>query len=427
MLVKPAYRKRCAEALDLALGQVAAYATWRRHDPGPGRPVMERYAAMPVLTKDDLRAYGPEGFLPPGRRIAEGIATREIELVSTSGTTSERVVNVWCQSWWDAAERASWRLNSHARLLALGPHREAILTSPRQTGFAREDGWLSMAERTRGRFLYLNERTDAGAWVPEHMDRMIAELTSFAPEVLEANPSFLARLCRHALARGTKVWQPGLVVLSYENPSPTQLRIIRRVFEAPVASSYGTTEAGYVFMQCEHGRMHQVTECCHVDVLPFAPVGLVRILATSFGNPWRALLRFDVGDLARVADRPCPCGNDEGLTLEGLEGRAVGITLASDGSIVTPAEIDRQVAEVAGVVDFRLRQAADGSFTLQFVVDPVDDGRDRGQAGELRERLQALYGPRCPIEVQEVAALAPELSGKYLRSATERPVVLPGG
>jgi len=427
------YTERVAAALDHALAEVPAYRGWRALDPGPARPVFERLALLPALTKADLRDHGPDGFLPPDRAIREGIASGAIELVHTSGTTSERVTNAWHQPWWDASERASWRLNAHAAAADLGSHREAILASPRSTGVACEDGYLPMAARTQGRFLYLTERSDAMAWTRAHMDRMLRELEEFAPSALEANPSFLARLARHVLATGARPRTPGLIVLTYENPSPAQLALIRRAFPAPVASSYGATEAGYVFMECEQGRMHQVSDCCHVDVLPFARrfggPRLGRLLVTTLDNPWRALVRFDIGDVARLAaparGRPagawCPCGRTGGHVLEGIEGRVSGITVDADGTPVTPAAVDRALAAVAGLVDHRLRQEGPGEVRIDYVLDAVA-GRCRDADRAVRAALRRLYGRSCVIEAREVPALHPEPSGKYLRAAPTFPV-----
>jgi phenylacetate-coenzyme A ligase PaaK-like adenylate-forming protein len=426
------YPERVAAALDHALADVPAYRGWRALDPGLDYTVFERLARFPALTKADLRDHGPDGFLPPSRAIDEGIAKGEIELVHTSGTTSERVTNAWHQPWWDASERASWRLNAHAASADLGAHREAILTSPRSTGVPCEDGYLPMEQRTRGRFLYLTERTDTGAWTPAHMDRMLRELDEFAPTALEANPSFLARLARHVLATGARPRPPGLIVLTFEHPSPVQRALIGRAFASPIVSSYGATEAGYVFMECERGCMHQVTDCCHVDFLPFArryggPL-LGRLLVSTLDNPWRALVRFDIGDVARLAaPRPgepagtrCPCGRTGGIVLEDMEGRASGITLDEDGGPVTQAAVDRAMAVVPGLVDHRLRQERPGSIQIAYVLDaaarPVR-GPVRGADRAVRAALRRLYGRSCAIEAREVSALQPEPSGKYLRTA----------
>jgi phenylacetate-coenzyme A ligase PaaK-like adenylate-forming protein len=317
------YGERCVRALETAIGSTRAYEAWRALDPGPSAGVFARLAALPALTKADLRAHGPEGFVPAGRDLDAALAAGEVELVKTSGSTGDRVVNAWHQPWWDASEAASWRLNARARAAAVGEHPEAILTSPWCTGMPCEDEYLAMRQRTLGRFLYLSERSDPSAWDEALMDRMVVELNEFKPVVIEANPSFLARLSRHIAKRGLRAHAPAIIILTYENPSILHHRQIRAAFDAPVASSYGSTETAYVFMECEAGRMHQVAESCHVDFLPFAPEhggpDIGRILVTTFDNPWRSLVRFDVGDVVRLdRRRPCPCGRDEGLTLASI-------------------------------------------------------------------------------------------------------------
>ena len=117
---KAHYPQRCGEALDEALYSTEAYDAWRALDPGCALPVFSRFAALPALSKRELRACGPQGFVPHGRGIAEGLAAREIELVATSGATGDQVTNVWYQPWWNASEAASWQLNAHARAVATG-------------------------------------------------------------------------------------------------------------------------------------------------------------------------------------------------------------------------------------------------------------------------------------------------------------------
>jgi hypothetical protein len=50
--------------------------------------------------------------------MARGLASGEIDLAVTSGTTGDQVVNLWYQPWWDATEAATWKLNAHARKVA---------------------------------------------------------------------------------------------------------------------------------------------------------------------------------------------------------------------------------------------------------------------------------------------------------------------
>lgn len=410
----PCYAQRCGRAVDEAVHSTRAYQAWRRHDHGSRAAVFPRLAHLSALTKHDLRAHGPQGFVPHGRDLAEGLAAGEIEIVATSGTTGDRVTNVWYQPWWNRAEAASWQLNSHARGAATGDHREAILTSPWCAGFPCEDGLLTLEQRTAGRFLYLCERSDPSAWPASLMDRMVREITRFRPTVLEANPSFLARLARHIVRNRLRVVSPPLIVLTYENPSILHRLQIRLAFTSPIASSYGSTEAGYVFMECQAGRMHQVTEACHVDFLPFAPEyggpRLGRILVTTFDNPWRSLVRFDTGDVVRLDDQgPCACGCTEGLTLASVEGRTVNLTLTPEGRAVTQGEVDRALSHVPGLVEYQVLQTGRSAYHLRTAADHEAKRVERGA----RDALQAVYGPRAVITAEAVEAIAPDPPGKY--------------
>ena len=118
----------------MALGQVAAYQSWRALDPGEKYPIDTRYTAMPALTKKDIREHFPQGLLSPGRDVNKGLTEGEIEYVKTSGSTDVSVTNIWNQAWWDASEKASWKLNSHTTKVATGDHREAILVNPLNVG-----------------------------------------------------------------------------------------------------------------------------------------------------------------------------------------------------------------------------------------------------------------------------------------------------
>ena len=420
----PLYPQRCSRAVDEAIRSTRAYQAWRQHDRGPRSAVFPRLAGLSVLTKHDLRSHGPQGFVPQGRDLSDALAAGEIELVATSGTTGDRVTNVWYQPWWNASEAASWRLNSHSLTAATGDHREAILTSPWCTGYPCEEGLLTMEQRTLGRFLYLSERSDPSIWPVSLMDRMVHELNTFRPTVLEANPSFLSRLSRHIVKRRLRVASPSLITLTYEGPSVLHRRQIGLAFDSPIASSYGSTEAGYVFMECEAGRMHQVTEACHVDFLPFAPehggpeVG--RILVTTFDNPWRSLVRFDTGDVVRVDVRtPCPCGRREGLTLASVEGRTVNLTLTPEGRAVTQGEVDRALGQVAGLVEYQVLQTGPAAYRLRYV---AEDSEARGVAGAAREALRAVYGAGAVITVRAVGAIVPDPPGKYRLVKSMEPI-----
>lgn len=406
------------------------YGAWRPLDPGEGADVDLRYRSLPILTKEDIRGSFPYGLVPRGKDLDGALARGEVSFIKTSGTADEALTNIWNQAWWDASEEASWRLNSVASRVATGSHREAILASAMSVGPRSDGPQIGREERTLDRFLFLNEYGSTEQWPAGHERRIVSELASYAPAVLEANPSLLARLSRWALENGVAVHQPGLITLTYEFPSRLQLRAIRRVFACPIASSHGSTEAGYVFMECEHGMLHQNYEFCRVDFVPVPglPSSMGRLIVSTFANEWFPLIRFAVGDLGIEADAPCPCGRKTGLTLSSIEGRTISLCRAADGRLVTHGAIDRALAAVDGLSEYRLDQDEPGAVKLRAVasVDATAAVKD-----DARAALLALFGADTRVEVVMTRRLAPESSGKFLLVKRAFPIsmdaVVPAG
>ncbi len=421
----PEYYQKSLNILETSLKTLDAYRSWRAFDPGDSLSIDERYAALPTLTKNDIRQHFPKGLVPADKDVDAGLASGEITFANTSGSSDAfRVTNIWNQQWWDASERASWTYNAHAQKVTTGDHPEAILVNALNVGIASNEVDLPIEKRRLARFLYLNEKTDPTKWTPALMDRMIAELDIFKPVVLEANPSFLAKLCRYIWTQKKKVYQPGLITLTYEFPSRLHFQQIKRVFTSPIASSYGSTETGYVFMQCESGKFHQNVDFCRVDFQFLRPEhggpNVGKILVTTFDNPWYYMLRFDVGDFARLdPEQKCSCGRESGFIVSAMEGRWTNVTLTCDGKLVTLRRVDDAITALENIDEYRVEQPSPGVYHL-FLVSPRQDKEKLSQ--EAKRILQGIYGAKADITITYADYLSPEDSGKYCLAKTLFPL-----
>ncbi len=407
------YRQYAQNTLEAALASLPAYQEWRQSDPGAAYPIEHRYQNLPILTKSDIRKHSPWGFTQNPDNLAASLAQGKIELVKTSGTTDEAIINVWYQPWWDASERASWKLNSHTKNLT-GEQPEAILASSRSVGICSLKNPVSFPRRRIGRFLFLNEYPTPAYWSLKHIKRIARELEKFQPVVLEANPSYLAKFCRQIQKTKYRLFQPQYIIITYEFLSELHRKIIQQVFSAPIISSYGTTETGYVFMECERGRLHQNTEFCRVDFQPFQSrfggPGRGRILVTTFHNPWSTLLRFDVGDVVCLAEKECPCGRMHGFTLDTIEGRIKSCTFATNGMLITTHTLDTSLSQLPEIIEYQLEQTTQKSYILRLITSGKNK---RSLANAACDILQRIYGKDAQIEIQYPKTIAPSPSGKY--------------
>ena len=414
----PVYHQKSAETLETALNTVPAYLKWKAFDPGADKPVDQRYEAMPELIKQIIREHFPAGLMPNHRDLEEGFRLGEIEYTFTSGSTSERVVNIWNQGWWDAAEAASWKLNANLANLDY-PQKEAKLASSLNVGICCEED-LPMEYRTVSRKLYLNEKISLIQWQPRHYERMARELEIFKPVILEANPSLLTRLAFWAMDKGVKMYSPAVIVFTYEFISAIHLAAIRRVFTSPLVSSYGTTETGFVLEECEKGFFHQNIEFCRIDYHPlkdeYGGPELGRILVTTFGNPWNTVVRFDTGDLVRLhPSGECPCGRKQGLIAAAVEGRVANVTFTGGGQLITTMALDNALGNIEGIRDYRLEQNSPKQYELQLMIDMIN-----GNAGIIRDKafhaLESLYGRDGVYDIKIVTNIFPGPAGKFRRT-----------
>ena len=411
----PEFHKKSLEALETALNTASAYSSWKSLDPGEGAPLDARYDAIPKLTKQMMREHFPDGLVPDYRNVEAGLLRDEIEYTFTSGTTGERVINIWDQAWWDRSEAASWKLNAHTAHLAY-PQREAKLASSLNVGISCEED-LPMESRIVGNKLYLNEKINLIQWQPRHYERMANELESFRPVILEANPSLLARLSYWAVDEGVELYSPAAIVFTYEFTSAIHLAAIGRVFSSPLISSYGTTETGFVLEECERGFLHQNTDFCRIDFYPlkdeYGGPELGRVLVTTFGNPWNSIVKFDVGDLVRLhPEGQCACGRRQGLIAQAIEGRAANATFTTAGGLVTTMAVDRALSEIRGIRDYHLEQNGVKDYELQIM--PEGDAHDVIKAST--RALESLYGQDGKYAVKVLKNILPGPAGKFRRT-----------
>jgi phenylacetate-coenzyme A ligase PaaK-like adenylate-forming protein len=364
----------------------------------------------------EMRAGFPDGLTPDFKDLAEGFRNEEIEYTYTSGTTSEKVVNIWDQRWWDASEASSWKLNSRMASLEY-PQRQAKLASSLNVGINCEED-LPMGHRTLGNTLYLNEKISVLQWQQRHFRRMVNEINEYRPVVLEANPSLLARLAWWVTDNSVSIFSPEVIVFTFEFPSALHLAAIRQVFTSSLVSSYGTTETGFVMQQCEHGMMHQNTTFCRIDFEPlkqqYGGPELGRIFVTTFGNEWNYIIRFETGDLIRLhPSGECGCGRKEGMIAGAIEGRVSNITFDTRGGPVTTKMLDDSLASVSLLRDYHLEQQDRAHYVLQAVLAPGDASAVNDKLASV---LQKVYGYNGVYDIQIMETILPGPAGKFRRT-----------
>jgi phenylacetate-CoA ligase len=247
----------------------------------------------------------------------------------------------------------------------------------------------------------------------ENLQLYIDQLARFRPVLLAGYPSSIYLLALANRASGLKV-RPRAVVTSSETLFEPQKRVIEESFGCTVFSYYGNAERAAVILQCEEGKYHVRADYSHVEILdaedqPVGPGGEGRLVCTSFANRVLPLIRYDVGDTARVSENAnCRCGRVSGLLLESLTGRTEDYIATPDGRLV--GRLDHIFKDALKVVCAQIEQFNPDEVVLRLCVQSGFEYRDEE---EIRKGARLRLGPEIKIRFQYVDAIPRTAAGKH--------------
>ncbi len=424
-----AHAERVRAAVAHAYEQIPFYA---RRGPKPSSPPAEAtgelLTGVPLLWKDEIRTTMPREWVPDGRDVRGELASGDIELVETSGSTAERTRILWDKGWWLRQEERGMRTNETVdRAMADGDrYREAILTTPVCGLGVCHAGEMSFEERLDEHRLFLNSRANPTFWKPADATQMLDELRRHETTGLESDPTYLATLARHATASGKRVEVSGFVTLTYAMTSLAHLRAIRPALSAPLFQLYGASEVGVLFMEGAQGLLHHCPRTTHIELLPVnAPTpgasDVALVVATTLDRTVQPLVRFVIGDLVQVAHAG-PRLFTPVAPIVSLEGRLQDAIVRPDGAWVTAGAVDRAIGGEPGVAFYQANQVSPTEVVLD-VVPEVD--APASLVAELTERLALLVSP-VRVTVRLATAIPGEPSGKFRLVRRQFPADLGG-
>jgi phenylacetate-CoA ligase len=248
------------------------------------------------------------------------------------------------------------------------------------------------------------------------MDDFLARIRERRPKMLFGYPSALSRLAAHAEERGLRMDDLGVVAafVTSERLYDEQRQTIARVFGCRVANGYGGRDAGFIAHECPSGGMHITAEDIIVELIgrdgrPVADGEAGEIVVTHLATRDFPFVRYRTGDVAVLETRPCACGR--GLPcLREIQGRTTDFVVAADGTVMHGLALIYVLRDLPGIRSFKIVQHSTLHTTVQVVAEAAfDASRDAEIVDGLRKRL----GASVRIDVERVASIAAEQSGKF--------------
>ena len=381
--------------VDWACARVPLYRARIDRSRLPKRLTLDDLAALPTLSKGDLRDHATELT----------VDCRERTTVKTTGGSTGQAVTVTKSRSATAQELAAmWR----------GWRWGGVDIGDRQARF-----WgvpLSSKGRFRARlvdFVSHRRRFSAFRLAERDMAAYTAELNRFQPDFVYGYVSMLVEYANYLESAGTRRFTPKAVIATSEVLTPQQRAAIERGFGGRVFEEYGCGELGNLAHECEKASLHLSAENLVVEIVPAAagdPAG--EVIVTELNNLAMPLLRYRLNDFASTIDGTCACGRTL-ARIGNVVGRAYDVIYNREGRMFHGEffmYIFEEVKQKAlGVQRFQVIQHDFDHFTIR-----VQPGPGYGPETEafVRRRVAESYGAYAQIAFERVDAVERERSGK---------------
>jgi phenylacetate-CoA ligase len=356
-------------------------------------------ARLPFLTKADIR--GNLEALKAGD--ARGIAR-----FNTGGSSGEPLIFFVGKERVSHDVAAKWRATRWWGV-DIGDPEIVVWGSPIE--LSAQDRLRALRDR-----LMRTELLPAFEMSEAKLDGFLARIRRRRPKMLFGYPSALSHIARHAERRSQPMDDLGVKVAfcTSECLYDDQREMIARVFGCRVANGYGGRDAGFIAHECPEGGMHLTAEDVIVEIvdkegLTLPPGQAGEIVVTHLATKDFPFIRYRTGDVAVLGQEVCSCGRGLPLLRE-IQGRTTDFVVARDGTVMHGLALIYVVRDLPGVAAFKIVQE---SLDLTRVLVVAGPGLAEDTPARIRQGLAARLGDGVRVEVDRVAEIPPEQSGKF--------------
>lgn len=190
--------------------------------------------------------------------------------------------------------------------------------------------------------------------------------------------------------------------------------LCRDVLGVDVVDVYSSEETGFLSMQCpEHDHHHVMAETMKLEIIddaghPCGPGQIGRVIITPLHNFAMPLLRYDIGDYARVGS-PCSCGRTLPV-LTRIMGRARDRVRLPNGEARLAFWGSQQLYRIPAIVQHQLAQISLDTMEYRLVVRGPLTAEDENL---LKSMLHNSLGYPFKVRFAYVDDIPREASGKY--------------
>lgn len=277
------------------------------------------------------------------------------------------------------------------------------------------EGNTSLRNRV-GNLLLRRTLLNAFLLTEETIEAILGRLRDGPPNLVIAYAQAGYEVARYAARNGIEVPPQRGVIATAGTLYDFMREQLEETFGCPVLNRYGSRETGDMAGECEQRTgLHVLPWNCHVEVLgpgggPVGPGEEGEIAVTGFTNRAMPLIRYLIGDRARLPERAieCPCGRRTQMLAE-VTGRSVDTFLGPDGQMVDGEYFTHLMYFRPWLRQFQVVQRSPTEVVYRIACEAAMPNADRE---EIVAKTRAVLGDACAIAFEQVETIEPSASGK---------------
>ncbi len=355
------------------------------------------FAAFPVLTKDIIRAHGPE-------LIAEGTDRSKLLTHRSGGSTGVPLEFYHDRAATDLSDAGTYR-----NFLQCGWQPGEMIAF--FWGFNERIEAMSRLEFEARQYLRRSYQFDPFQQSDADFERWLVTLRRVRPTIVHGYASSIGLFAEWALRTGARVPRVKGLFCTAEKLLPRQRDAMERAFQAKAYDVYGSSEVRNIACECSRGTFHLNADFVYAEVEDPLLEGPQPFLLTGLIDRSMPFIRYRNDDCGTLGAHVCGCGS-------GFPAMKLDIARQSDsfrfenGRVVHGEFFTHLFYGVNGVRMFQFRQLALDHIEVLAVPEAAASGLDAVMAN-IRGQVEALAPGQLTCEARLVSEIPRSSAGKH--------------
>ena len=363
---------------------------------------------LPIITKDDIRKYYPDGIIP------KGFNKNNAFLLSTSGSTGspfymfyDKFTTIKTLEGYVRALKAyggNWRKSKIVLLVDLKP------------GSIENAAFSESISPFLKKFISLNNIKLIH--VAEKIETIIDEINKFQPEFIGSDPIMFLKLAKMKNKGFGEKIKPKVMFCSGSILDKYTKNYVENAFGVRLYNIYAATEVGILAFECKKNQYYHInSDFVYLEFLnkqnkPIKENESGNIIITRLFGKGTPIVRYaGLGDLVKTIKKENDCNIPSNLMIEHIEGRKMDLVVLPDGRTIAPFHLTTIPATVMSklnsfkILQFQIIQHKVDEIEVLNVID--DEQRNIGPSvekifSEIKKMFIEKTSNKVKIDVKEV-------------------------